>query len=225
MFGKNPILPPKKGDGSSLDVHKIFPTFQGEGPFVGHRAVFVRLSGCNLACEFCDTEFDSFNEMTIEEITNQVTKLCQDEQGKRVCNLVVITGGEPFRQPIEKFCQKLIDNGLTVQIETNGLIYRDLPKAVKIVCSPKNNGKGYQAIRPDLLARIDALKFLISANNHNYQQVPQIGQHQFNIPVYVQPMDEYDKKKNLQNRQLTLDIASKYGYILCLQTHKFWDIE
>ena len=52
MFGKNPIKGLVKGDGSVLAINEIFSTFQGEGPFIGYPAVFIRLSGCNLACEF-----------------------------------------------------------------------------------------------------------------------------------------------------------------------------
>jgi organic radical activating enzyme len=224
MFGNNPILPPKKGDGSKLDIQEIFSTFQGEGIFTGYPSVFIRLGGCNLACKFCDTEFDSYHEMKISDIINKVKKLAGNNR-QRIYNLVVITGGEPFRQPISTLCKKLIAENFTVQIETNGTLYQKLPKKVNIVCSPKNNGKAYHAVRGDLLPRINAFKFLISASNKNYQTVPEVGQSQYNIPVYLQPIDEYDEKKNQQNRKLTLDLARKHGCRLSLQTHKFWGID
>ena len=75
MFGKNPIRPPEKGDGSILFVQEIFPTLQGEGPLAGVPAVFLRLGGCNLACSFCDTEFESFKEWKLEDIIAEVKKL------------------------------------------------------------------------------------------------------------------------------------------------------
>ena len=79
MFGKNKILKPENHDGSSLDVQEIFATFQGEGPFVGYPSVFVRLGGCNLACDFCDTEFDSFARKSLDEILAEVLQLARDK--------------------------------------------------------------------------------------------------------------------------------------------------
>lgn len=225
MFGKNPILSSKKGDGSNLDVHKIFATFQGEGPFTGHPAIFIRLSGCNLACNFCDTDFDSFNNLPIDLIVDHVKGLAENRDKKRIANLIVITGGEPLRQPIEKLCQKLIDNNFKVQIETNGTLHRNLPKEVFIVCSPKNLGNGYKNIRSDLLPQINVFKFLISASNKDYNEIAEIGQSKFNIPIYLQPLDEYDKERNHNNLQLVLKLAKKYGHIISLQSHKIWEIE
>lgn len=68
MFGNNKIsnIVPKGGD--FLEVVKIFHTLQGEGPFAGTPAIFVRLGGCNLQCKFCDTEFDHFNSLSISDI-------------------------------------------------------------------------------------------------------------------------------------------------------------
>ncbi len=220
-FGTNPILSPKKTDGKLLDITKIFFTFQGEGVFTGFPAVFVRLSGCNLACKFCDTDFNFCSSMSIEEILTEVKRLSVSN----VDNLVVVTGGEPLRQNIQPLCQLLIENKFKVQIETNGTLFQDLPKEVTIVCSPKNNINHYQPIRPDLLAKISYFKFLISANNANYNLVPDVGQNDYKTPVYLQPIDEYDPIKNKQNKDLTLKLASKYGYRISLQTHKFWDID
>lgn len=218
MFGKNKILKPEIHDGSRLDVQEIFATFQGEGPYTGYPSVFIRLGGCNLACNFCDTEFDSFQNITIEEILKRVLELAQNQQ-----KLIVITGGEPFRQPIERLCQELVARKFLVQIETNGTLYREIPKEVKIICSPKNPNGKYHQIRPDLLARIDAFKFIISATNPNYQDISDVGQGE--IPVYLQPMDEYDIEKNRRNAARVLELAQKYNARISLQIHKILHIE
>lgn len=220
MFGTNKILKAENGDGSSLKVQEIFATFQGEGPFVGCPSVFVRLGGCNLACDFCDTEFDDFAEIALEKIVAKILELSQNKK----YNLIVITGGEPLRQPISPLCQKLLDEGFLVQIETNGTIFRELPREVKIICSPKiTNGK-YHAIRPDLLSRIDAFKFIISSGKKEYCEIAEIGQSQTKAAIYLQPMDEYDEAKNLANRLLTLELAKKYGARISLQMHKILQI-
>ncbi len=222
-FGNNPILAPKKTDGKSLDVQEIFFTFQGEGVFTGFPAVFIRLGGCNLACKFCDTEFDSYQNLTLKRVISETKKLSENNQG-RGCSLVVITGGEPLRQNIIPLCEELLENHFIVQIETNGTLFQELPKQVNIVCSPKNNTNIYHSIRQDLLPRVSAFKFLISAGNQNYNFVPEVGQNQYQTPCYLQPIDEYDEVKNQENRDLTLKLARQKGYRVSLQTHKFWGI-
>ncbi|HCR85144.1 MAG TPA: radical SAM protein, partial [Alphaproteobacteria bacterium] len=207
MFGKNPKRKATKGVGNQLDIQEVFATIQGEGPNAGTPSVFLRLSGCNLACEFCDTEFENFKPQNLENIISEIKALSKNENGKKVRNLVVITGGEPLRQPIEKLCDELILNKFSVQIETNGTIFRNLHEKVEIICSPKNNGMGYKKIRPDLLERITAFKFIISANNKNYSSVPDVGQSEYKTPVYIQPMDEYNKKKNLANLEYCKKLA------------------
>ncbi len=224
MFGKNKILTPENHFGDKLDVVEIFPTIQGEGPYAGYPAVFVRLGGCNLACSFCDTEFEEYQNFSLKEICDEVTKLAKNESEKIVKNLVVITGGEPLRQPISRLCEELIKFGFLVQIETNGTIFRELPVDVKIICSPKvSNGKYYK-IRPDLLQRVNAFKFIVSKNLKEYSSIPEIGQSDFNIPVYVQPMDEYEENKNINNLKYAKKICLKNGYLLSLQIHKILGI-
>lgn len=225
MFGENKILKAENHDGLNLDVQEIFPTLQGEGPYVGQPAVFIRLGGCNLACEFCDTEFESYKNWPLAEIISETEKLSKNSTGKIIRKLIIITGGEPLRQPIERLCEELVKLDFLIQIETNGTIFRQLPKEVKIICSPKiSNGK-YHLIRPDLLARINAFKFIISKNNKNYSEIAEVGQSQFQIPVYVQPMDEYNDIKNLENIEHVKNLCQEYGYFLSLQTHKILAIK
>lgn len=216
MFGKNKILKPENHRGDNLDIQEIFPTLQGEGLYAGQPAVFIRLGGCNLACDFCDTEFDSYKKISLKEILTEVKKF--SKKGK--IKLVVITGGEPLRQPIERLCEELVKLNFLVQIETNGTIFRDLPAEIKIICSPKiSNGK-YHQIRPDLLPHINAFKFIISKSQKNYSDVAEVGQSKFQIPVYVQPMDEYDEAKNQANLQRALKLCGRSGFFLSLQIHK-----
>ncbi|MCC8417051.1 MAG: 7-carboxy-7-deazaguanine synthase QueE [Rickettsia endosymbiont of Bryobia graminum] len=220
MFGQNPKKPAIFNSGTTLEVKKIFNTIQGEGPFVGMPAIFIRLSGCNLACNFCDTEFDDFDTLTIDKIIEEINKFYITSN-----TLIVITGGEPFRQNIEPLCSILLKLGHTIQIETNGTLYRDIPNSIHIVCSPKAQNNGYSLIREDLLPKLQAVKFLIAKNLPYYSQVPELGQTKYNIPVFIQPMDQCDQTLNKENEQLAIELALKYGYRLSLQIHKILKIE
>lgn len=225
MFGKNIILSPENHAGDHLAVKEIFKTLQGEGPLVGHPAIFLRLGGCNLACDFCDTDFDNYEKFNLEEIIERINNLSLNSSGNKVINLVVITGGEPLRQPIEKLCDQLIKNNYKVQIETNGTLYRQLPNEVVIVCSPKVTNHKYHAIRADLLSRINYFKFIISASNLDYYSVFEVGQTLAQIPVYLQPMDEYDAIKNQKNLEHSINLSQENGYILSFQAHKIWGLK
>jgi hypothetical protein len=157
----------------------------------------------------------------LAEILQKVVKFSKNSQGKIVRKLVVITGGEPMRQPIEKLCKELILLKFLVQIETNGTIFRELPSDVKIICSPKISNHKYHVLRPDILQKINALKFIISANNEDYFEVGEVGQSsRDDISIYVQPMDEYNNEKNQKNLQRCLHLCEENGYFLSLQTHK-----
>lgn len=218
MFGDNPIRPPVAGDGRTLDVQNIFATLQGEGPLAGVPAIFIRLGGCNLACDFCDTEFESYTSMSLEEVMAAVRVLPHTP-------LAVITGGEPFRQNIAPLCDALLAEGMEVQIETNGTLWRELDARVQVVCSPKISSGSYHPLREDLLARANAIKFIVSASHPQYGDVADVGQAKYGIPVYIQPMDERDEAKNLANRELAVRLAMRDGARLCLQLHKILEIE
>lgn len=222
-------------DGSLLAVHSIFLTIQGEGPFCGQPAVFVRLAGCNLQCPSCDTEYT-------EGRTNRAPWQIQESvralnPGKRIGTLVVITGGEPFRQNIWPLISLLVGNGnFRVQIETNGTLappinmfkHRDLT----VVCSPKT-GK----VNPQLYPFIDAYKYVLSHDSMdldglpiralNHTASPRVARpHKgFVGPVYLQPMDSKDEEENAKNLRAVTRSSIQNGYTVQLQIHKLLGIE
>ena len=81
-------------------VNEIFYSIQGEGRHAGRAAIFVRFSGCNLKCPFCDTDFKKYDEMGAIDILNKIQLLSPD------CKFVVFTGGEPTLHPsLFDFCK------------------------------------------------------------------------------------------------------------------------
>ena len=110
-------MPVWRGDGAILQINEIFYSIEGEGLRVGQPTTFVRLARCNLRCFFCDTEFDSFREMTISQIVDEVRR----HSAKWVC----LTGGEPLGQNITPLCRELVSAGFRLHIETNGTIDPD----------------------------------------------------------------------------------------------------
>lgn len=174
MFGKNKLASVDQGSGEHLEVNSIFGTIQGEGPHAGEPAIFVRLAGCNLKCHFCDTEFERSTTMTVHEIVNEVraaqsTDCCQTA-------LVVLTGGEPMRQQIIPLLRRLVNAGMTVQIETAGTVWPQplevLPSrvvltmddligfnhGVELVCSPKT-----PRLHPKIIEYCHDYKYIVTA--------------------------------------------------------------
>lgn len=127
MFGKNPQRQIAISDGAGLFIHEVFHTIQGEGPFSGMPAVFIRLAGCNLACTWCDTEFESSFKLPnggLQQTAAVVAQVAAMMKANRGTRLVVITGGEPMRQNIVPLIDGLLALGgeYSVQIETAGTI-------------------------------------------------------------------------------------------------------
>ena len=117
-------------------VNEIFYTLQGEGAHSGIPAVFVRFSGCNLRCPWCDTEFTAHTDMTAEQIVARVAELYDIPNERR--KMVVLTGGEPSLQVDKELIDALHAVGFYICIETNGT--RPLPEGIDwITCSPKKD--------------------------------------------------------------------------------------
>jgi organic radical activating enzyme len=207
----------------TLLVHSVWPTIQGEGPYAGSPAVFVRLAGCNIQCPACDTDYTSVRmPYTAYNLSGLV-------YATRRSGVVVITGGEPLRQDIGPFCQHLLDLGFTVQVETNGMLYRDnVPyDKITVVCSPKT-----PFLATALLPHIKAYKYVVQKgfiSDIDGLPTSALGRHTAVarpscwsplVPIYIQPLDEQDPILNQENLEEAIRVCSKYDYRLCLQIHK-----
>lgn len=219
----------------SLMVVDVWPTIQGEGPFSGRPAVFVRLAGCNLTCPRCDTDYTFGDEGSPKRYeVDDLIPLVVSMAGKMRTNLIVLTGGEPFRQNIAPFCQEAGHNGLHVQIETNGtLCVGQMPwyGNVTVVCSPKT-----PKLNSELESHIHYLKYVvaegfISKDDGLPERVlgsvckvarPPVGFPRWN--VFIQPEDTGEDKLNGLNVQQAVDVCMEFGYRLCLQIHKICNL-
>lgn len=182
-----------------MRVNEIFYSLQGEGHFTGCPAIFVRLSGCNRACPFCDTDFASFTEMTEEEIVRAVSAFPAE--------IVVITGGEPALQLTESLVDRLHRARKRVHVETNGSL--PLPSAVDwVTCSPKTP--------PYAISHIDELKLLFTSGI-DPEKIASI------LPparIYsLQPLAGQDPAPTINY------ILTHPAWRLSLQTHKLLNIQ
>lgn len=217
---------------SHYDVHSIFKTIQGEGPYSGHPAIFIRLAGCNLQCPWCDTDYTSKRQrMSYGEIVEQVSALAKGN----IDQIVVITGGEPFRQNIRQLANILKSIYAVVQIETNGTLEVPihLSHAVDIVCSPKTGN-----VHPSIYNRAIAFKYVLNHNSIDPEDglpikvldhscKPRVARPSegFTGATYVLPMDVPDIEEHRKNIQAVVDSSLKYGYIAQLQIHKVLKVE
>jgi 7-carboxy-7-deazaguanine synthase len=145
-----------------LQICEVFKSIQGESSRAGVVCSFVRLAGCNLRCHYCDTAYawEQGTEQSIENILSEVKT--------HHTTLVEITGGEPLLQPETPFlCERFIDAGYTVLVETNGTIDLSMvPSPVIRIVDIKGPSSGHQESFLDknfgLLRSADECKFVIS---------------------------------------------------------------
>lgn len=226
-------------DPDVVQVHSIFPTIQGEGYFSGHPATFIRLAGCNLQCPNCDTDYTSHRtNIPVPNILNIVRSYPN--------RLIVVTGGEPFRQNLTTLLGQLVADGYKVVVETNGTLPPPLGifyitnlheiqhGGVFISCSPKT-----ARVHPSIAENAFYFKYVLQANSVDpYDGLPiQVlnhpvkgcgvyrPPHQSQTPIYLQPADEQDAEKNEANLKAVIASCKKFNYILNLQTHKIIGVE
>ncbi|MBR5687743.1 MAG: radical SAM protein [Prevotella sp.] len=193
-----------------MRVNEIFYSLQGEGFHTGRAAVFVRLSGCNLVCDFCDTDHASFTEMSEEEIVI--------ETAKYPTSWVVVTGGEPALQLTASLVEKLHAAGKEVAVETNGT--RPLPENVDwVTVSPKAAFVGKAGL--PVLKKADEVKAV-------FGEEPLPDDPAYGIEAghyFLQPCDTGDNERNRAITARCIDyILNHPRWRLSLQTHKMTGI-
>lgn len=155
----------------TLLVYSSFYTIQGEGPYAGHPAFFIRLAGCNFGakdthCQGCDTKFF----LQDGKVTNFSQLIADALSAVGTHGLIVVTGGEPcLQRNLISFCSAARHETLVVQIETNGTQATVMDgcalEGANIVCSPKASVKGYTKSQPVWAAKtVLSLKFVVTSD-------------------------------------------------------------
>ena len=118
-----------------IKVSEIFTSFQGEGPYVGTPATFLRLYGCNLECEWCDTDISTYEILSVDDVAEIILTQMEFNNIKTL----IITGGEPTLQMEEiKRLIKELPEDIKIQMETNGLLFEYIPE-IEYVITPKQD--------------------------------------------------------------------------------------
>lgn len=186
-----------------LQLAEIFYSVQGEGTWTGTPAVFVRLAGCNLGCDFCDTDYALKFIASVGDVVARVREAGSD------CPLVILTGGEPLAQ---RETVALIDalraDGRRVHVESNGTIDVALPADVWLTVSPK------ERLHPAMAARADEAKLIVDG------RVPEEWRASFGprTQLFLQP--EGNKPANVA---LAVEAAKREPacFRVSVQTHKY----
>lgn len=195
-------------------INEIFYSLQGEGAHTGCPSVFVRFSGCNKRCSFCDTQHQDGVLMTDDAIIEEVNKF--------PARWIILTGGEPSMWIDSDFVKRLKKvTGKSVAIETNGSL--PLPEEIDwVTVSPKCGMEGAGEY-PIMAMRADELKVVdVNQDLEQYFNYPCVTSQ---TKMYLQPCYVPDTTENTFNTQRTIKrVLSDPRWTLSLQTHRLLNI-
>ena len=234
MFGNNPIRKQDLNPSGKLWIQEVFSTLQGEGVHAGTPSIFIRLAGCNLQCEFCDTQFETAfqspaNHMDVTQISKVVNRMSMESPG---CTNIVLTGGEPFRQNFVPLAAHLLSLGFTIEIETAGTLWIDdfghIVQDCHVTVSPKT-----PKINPRIEGAASAYKYIVGVENCPDGEclVPLTAKGKplplprFAQPIFIQPMDTEDPVMHARNIETVVKLVKQTGWRLSVQIHKYIGVE
>jgi 7-carboxy-7-deazaguanine synthase len=217
-------------------ITEIFKSIQGEGTRAGLPCIFVRSTGCNLRCTWCDTAYAFYGgrKMSVREVLDRVREFAGD--GAERIRLVEITGGEPLLQPeTSELAGQLLDQGYTVMIETSGERFvgslpREVIKIVDVKCPDSGAADTFDMANLRAVDRKDEIKFVISTRRdyefardftREHRLAGRVREVLFS-PVFADPEGKWAglEARHLAEWILTDGLPVRLG----LQLHKFiWD--
>tara|TARA_B100001750_G_C15512048_1_gene604350 strand:+ start:1644 stop:2342 length:699 start_codon:yes stop_codon:yes gene_type:complete len=221
-----PIVPiidesiiPEKGPTNNDPLEHQFPivemfySIQGEGFHSGVPSIFIRFGGCNLACEWCDTKFDEWENITLREMI--------DKMQSWDCNRIILTGGEPALQDLQTLSSVLRPLGYYLSIETNGTIEIGEDLVDWICVSPKDQMYSSVKVRQRLG---DELKVVwVGQDLSMYDDLKKGFRYHFIQPCYDESKDiEWNGNNFCETYDL---VKANPDWSLSLQTHKWMGVE
>jgi len=220
-------------------ITEIFKSIQGEGTRAGLPCIFVRLTGCNLRCTWCDTAyaFHGGQKVTVDEVMERVESLNRRPDGSAAgVSLVELTGGEPLLQEeIYPLAERLLAAGYTVMIETSGERFigrlpKEVIKIVDVKCPDSGEADTFEPRNLEELGANDEVKFVISSRKdyefaREFSREYRLGERVREVlfsPVHDDPNGKW---KGLEPRELVeWMLEDGLPVRLGLQLHKIvWD--
>jgi 7-carboxy-7-deazaguanine synthase len=195
----------------SYPIVEIFHSVQGEGFHAGIPHVFVRFGNCNLRCEWCDTDFLTYEDRTLDSIVEEVLAY--------ECDRVIFTGGEPAMQDLATIGGRLKEHGINLSIETNGTIPVD--QIIDWICvSPKDQVYPNVAIKQNTG---DELKVVYCGQSLElYDELKDGFNHHFIQPCYIE--SDSVEQNGMSFQVVEQLVKNNPGWRLSLQTHKWMGV-
>lgn len=194
---------------SSLPVVEEFYTLQGEGHFSGHAAYFIRIGGCDVGCEWCDTKV-SWNPL--KHPNKQIRELVFNASSCKA-SFAVITGGEPLMYNLGLLCEEMNKAGVKLALETSGA-YQLSGKWEWICLSPKKNKPPVN----EIFAQANELKIVIANENDLHWAIENSKQVSKSCELYLQP--EWSVFRTISPKIIEF-VKQNPQWRISLQTHKF----
>ena len=195
-----------------IKVSEIFTSFQGEGPYVGTPSTFLRLYGCNLDCEWCDTDISTYEMLSVDDVAEILLTQMEFNNIKTL----IITGGEPTLQmeEIKRLIKELPDD-IRIQMETNGSIFEYIPE-IEYVISPKEDKekvfKNYYAYENTFF------KFVITSQDDLDEVIALKEKYDYDKPIWLQ--GEFSKDAEMADL-IRENFPRLENVKLSVQTHKY----
>lgn len=224
-------------------IAEIFDSVQGEGPYIGFRQIFIRFCGCNLLCDYCDTEFEKGDLYSVDELLETINRY-----DLNVIHSVSLTGGEPLLhyEFLQEFLPKLKALGVKIYLETNGTLPKAFDKLAEYTDIISMDFKVDSSAKiGDLYSKHD--EFLQTAKKHNKETFAKLVfdesirdfeineciklAQKYNIPIVLQPKmgKDGDENKIKVSHDKIMETFNKFtqkyqNTRLIGQVHKFFDI-